>query len=64
MISFRGQSGAQLNIPMMHNALSVKDIKEPMEYVYTKFSKERNIKAFALGCSMGANILANLLGID
>ncbi len=64
MISFRGQSGAELITPMMHNALSVNDIKEPMEYVYKKLSKDRNIKAFALGCSMGANILSNLLGID
>jgi predicted alpha/beta-fold hydrolase len=38
MISFRGMSGAQLNTPMLHNALSVNDIKEPMEYVYKRFS--------------------------
>jgi len=41
MISFRGQSGAELNTAMMHNALSVNDIKEPMEYVYKKLSKDK-----------------------
>jgi predicted alpha/beta-fold hydrolase len=64
MISFRGMSGAQLNTPMLHNALSVNDIKEPMIYVYNKLSQDRKIKAFALGCSMGATVLSNMLGID
>jgi predicted alpha/beta-fold hydrolase len=49
---------------MMHNALSVNDIKEPMDYVFKKMNKDGNLKAYALGCSMGANILSNYLGID
>jgi predicted alpha/beta-fold hydrolase len=34
MISFRGQSeGGELVTPKFYNALSVDDIREPMEYV-------------------------------
>jgi len=35
-----------------------------MTYVYEKYCKPYNRKAFAIGCSMGANILGNLLGVQ
>lgn len=61
MVSFRGQSeGGKLVTPKLYNALSVEDIREPMFYVKEKYLKG---KAYACGCSMGANILANYLGM-
>ena len=33
-----------------------------MSYVHNKFCKNKERKSFAIGCSMGANILANILG--
>ena len=56
MISFRGQSGGQLVTPKFYNAMSVEDIAEPMQYVFDKLQPRR---AYAIGCSMGGNILAN-----
>lgn len=62
MISFRGQSGGKLVTPKLYNALSVDDIREPMEHVLKQKCK-KGTKAYAIGVSMGANILANYLGI-
>ena len=61
MVSFRGQSvGGKLVTPKLYNALSVEDIREPMQYVQKKYGKGR---AYAIGCSMGAIILSNYLGL-
>jgi predicted alpha/beta-fold hydrolase len=46
--------------PKLYNALSVEDFREPMQYVMDKYVKG---KAYAVGCSMGANVLANYLGM-
>jgi len=62
MISFRGQSGTKLVTPQLYNALSVDDIREPMEHVL-RTRCLNGTKAYAIGVSMGANILANYLGI-
>mmetsp|Transcript_12618 Transcript_12618/g.19630 ORF Transcript_12618/g.19630 Transcript_12618/m.19630 type:complete len:136 (+) Transcript_12618:625-1032(+) len=35
---------------------------EPMEYIYEKYCKDQNRKAFAVGTSLGAGILGNVLG--
>jgi predicted alpha/beta-fold hydrolase len=37
MISFRGMSGAKLTSPLVHNATTIKDIREPMNYVHNKY---------------------------
>ena len=61
MISFRGQSvGGKLVTPKFYNAMSVEDIGEPMEYAINKIKPKRS---YAIGCSMGANILANYQGV-
>ena len=66
MISWRGQSGVPLKTPQLYNAFSVDDVREPMQYVHEKYIKGRgdNVKVFAIGCSMGAMVLANALGVD
>ena len=62
MINFRGLNGIELKTPKLYNSIAVDDILEPMTYVFDKYCRDQNRKAFAVGCSMGANILANLLG--
>lgn len=49
---------------MLHNAMSVNDLREPMQHVYNKYCKGTGRRAFAIGCSMGAIVLANSLGVD
>jgi predicted alpha/beta-fold hydrolase len=39
---------------------SYQDVLEPMKYYHEKYGK--NKKSMAIGCSMGAIILANLMG--
>ena len=61
MISFRGQSkGGKLVTPKLYNALSVDDIREPMMCAQKMYGKG---KCYAVGCSMGAIILSNYLGL-
>lgn len=60
-IAWRG-FGSELKSPVLHNANSTTDLIEPMEYVYDKFYKGR--KAYAVGCSMGSNVIANSLGLQ
>jgi len=64
MISFRGMSGAKLVSPMIHNAMAINDIKEPMNYVHDKYCRPFNRQSYAIGCSMGAKMLSNLLGTE
>lgn len=64
MISWRGYSGAKIVTPKVHNALSVDDIREPMMAVYERYCKPTSQRAYAIGCSMGANVLSNTLGFD
>ena len=45
---------------MLYNSYKWRDVAEPMAHVYHNFGYDR--KCFALGLSMGANILANMLG--
>ena len=35
-----------------------------MKYIYDKYCKGTGRKSFAMGCSMGGNILTNLLGFE
>jgi len=48
----------------LYNAFSIDDVREPMQYVYDTYIKDYNSKVFAIGCSMGAMILSNALGVD
>lgn len=66
VVSWRGQSGTKLATPKLYNAFSIDDVREPIRKVMSKFNMDRNSKrkAYAIGCSMGAMILANALGVD
>lgn len=66
VVSWRGQSGSKLVTPKLYNAFSVSDVREPILKVCQKLGITHNSerKAYAIGCSMGAMILANALGVD
>ena len=49
--------------PQLYNSIAVSDVLEPMKYLHSKYAENKR-KTFAVGCSMGANILANLLGFE
>jgi predicted alpha/beta-fold hydrolase len=63
VINWRGLSGMKLQTPTFYCGSSTSDLLEPMEYVYEKYCKPYNRKAFAVGCSMGGNVLVNSLGL-
>lgn len=62
VINYRGLAGVKLKTPKMFCCDSWQDVLEPMTHVYNKYKKDR--KYFAIGCSMGGNILGNLLGYE
>jgi predicted alpha/beta-fold hydrolase len=49
---------------MTYCAYSIDDLREPLHYIHEKYclSKKRDI--FLIGSSMGANIVANYLGME
>ena len=53
----------KLHSPTFYCGSSTSDILEPMEYVYEKYIRPFDRKAFAVGCSMGGNVLINALAI-
>ena len=62
VINYRGLAGCELSTPKLYCSYAYHDILEPMKYVYEKYCKNSDRKVFTIGCSMGANILANLIG--
>ena len=58
VINFRGLGGAELATPKLHHYGAWEDALEPMTYIFNKYCKNQNRKAFAVGLSMGGNILA------
>ena len=60
LINYSGLGGVALKTPMLYNSYKWQDVLEPMLHVYNFYCRDR--KCFALGTSMGANILANLIG--
>jgi uncharacterized protein len=48
--------------PKMYNYYAYNDVLEPMRHVYDTYCAPVKRKCFAVGVSMGANILTNLLG--
>jgi predicted alpha/beta-fold hydrolase len=52
----------KLHTPKLYCSYAWQDAAEPIEYVYNKYCQNPKKKAFAIGTSMGANILANMLG--
>lgn len=66
VVSWRGQSGTKLVTPKLYNAFSVDDVREPINKICERLgiTKDSERKAYAIGCSMGAMILSNALGVD
>ena len=62
LINYRGLAGVELATPQVYNSYAWKDVHEPMTYVYNKYCRDQRRKTMAVGTSMGANILANLIG--
>jgi predicted alpha/beta-fold hydrolase len=58
VINYRGMAGAKLTTDKLFSSNSVDDILEPMRYYYDRYQ----VKAMAIGCSMGAGLLANIIG--
>jgi predicted alpha/beta-fold hydrolase len=46
----------------MYNYYAYNDVLEPMRHAYDIYCEPVKRKCFAVGVSMGANILTNLLG--
>ena len=40
------------------------DLREPVEFYYEKYCKKWNRKAMIIGCSFGAQLVANYLGLE
>lgn len=59
-INYRGLANCKLATPKWYCAGSFQDFIEPMEYVTKRYGGESKI--FAFGVSLGANLLANMLG--
>ena len=67
VINYRGLAGAQLTSPKLYSSTSWQDVAEPMSYIKSKYCTDQNNcinrKLFAIGISLGANILAVLVGV-
>jgi len=64
VINYRGLNGVELATPKLYNSMAYKDIQEPMKHIYDKYCKDFNRQVFGIGCSMGGNILGNMLGFE
>lgn len=64
VINYRGLAGVELATPKLYNSMAVDDVLEPMRFVYEKYCEKEKRPTFAIGVSMGANILANLIGFE
>lgn len=63
-LNYRGLLDCPLTTPRFYNLETIDDVQEPIEYFYDKYCKNTGKKIMALGCSMGANLLANAIGDD
>lgn len=66
VVSWRGQSGTKLVTPKLYNAFSVYDVIEPIRHVCARFgiTPTSEKRAYGIGCSMGAMILGNAMGVE
>lgn len=62
VINYRGLCGVELATPKLYYSMAVNDVIEPMNYIFEKYCKSQNRPTFAIGVSMGSNILGNLIG--
>ena len=61
VINFRGLAGAKLVTPKLYTSYSYKDVGEAVKYLRERYPVRR---FFAVGLSMGGNVLANLFGLE
>lgn len=59
VVNYRGISGSPLLTPLIYHAGFYDDLYEAMKYIREKYP---NLRCYALGTSMGANIFSKLLG--
>jgi predicted alpha/beta-fold hydrolase len=62
VINFRGTGNTPLFTPRLYCADTSQDILEPMQYLFDKFCKDSGRLAFGVGMSLGASVLANMIG--
>jgi len=68
VINYRGLAGAKLNTPRLYTANATDDVREPIKWIYEKYIKQpagspiKEAPVVAMGCSLGASNLANVLG--
>ncbi len=59
VVNYRGISGSPLLTPLMYHAGFYEDLQNAMKYIREKYP---DLRCYALGTSMGANIFTKLLG--
>jgi predicted alpha/beta-fold hydrolase len=62
VINYRGMAGINLHTPKLYSSFAWQDISEPIEYIHKKYCQNLDKKLYAIGCSLGSMILANMLG--
>ena len=72
IINHRGFAGAKLRTPVFYSGAGYQDESEAMCYVIQKYCRfkilkngnkiKKTCKVFAIGCSIGGNILGHVLG--
>ena len=62
VINHRGLAGCPLTTPKLYHGGSTDDFREPLKQIHDIYCKTTGKKIMALGCSLGANKLALVLG--
>lgn len=64
VINYRGLAGMKLTTPKLYYSYSTQDVRDPMQQVFNQYCRPVSRKVYAVGCSLGANILSNMLGLE
>lgn len=64
VINYRGMAGIKLTTPKTFSMFCHGDFFEGLSFIYKQHCKDQGRKIFALGVSMGACILCNLIGFQ
>lgn len=62
VLNYRGIGNIDMGTPALYDAYSNKDFSEAMKAIHLRYCRNGR-KALAVGCSLGANILANIIGL-
>jgi len=63
-ILFRGSDGVPITQGKLYSHNSWKDIKEPVDYLFSKYCAASNRKLYLFGCSLGGTMASNYLCND